>query len=241
MVEGGRIDHGHHAGNAYRALGETIELSNAVRVALEKTDPKQTLIVVTADHGHVFTFGGYAKRGNDILGKVVHADEHKRRGDRRARAATRRVGPTRRSATRTAPATRALRPSRRKGRSTSRTAATATARRPRAGPTSARSTPPRPSYLQEATVPLGERDALGRRRSGVCDRTGRQLFRGVREQNYLYHAMVEALGWNAAPAEADSAERLSSDRAMRSSQVPVGVRKISTRRFVVSVASSSPR
>ena len=36
MVEGGRIDHGHHAGNAYRALGETIELSNAVRVALEQ-------------------------------------------------------------------------------------------------------------------------------------------------------------------------------------------------------------
>ena len=26
---------------------------------------------------------------------------------------------------------------------------------------------------------------------------GAQLFRGVREQNYLYHAMVEALGWNA--------------------------------------------
>ena len=34
---------------------------------------------------------------------------------------------------------------------------------------------------------------------------GAQLFRGVREQNYLYHAMVEALGWNAAPpAKAES-------------------------------------
>ncbi|MFI5216654.1 MAG: alkaline phosphatase, partial [Candidatus Limnocylindria bacterium] len=77
MVEGGRIDHGHHAGNAYRALGETIEFSDAVRVALEKTDPRQTLIVVTADHGHVFTFGGYAKRGNDILGKVVQSEDHR--------------------------------------------------------------------------------------------------------------------------------------------------------------------
>jgi alkaline phosphatase len=31
MVEGGRIDHGHHAGNAYRALTETIEFADAVR------------------------------------------------------------------------------------------------------------------------------------------------------------------------------------------------------------------
>ena len=62
--------------------------------------------------------------------------------DREARAAMRRAGPTRRSATRTAPATPALRPSSRRARSTSRTAATATARRRRAGPTSARSTPP---------------------------------------------------------------------------------------------------
>ncbi len=30
MVEGGRIDHAHHNGNAFRALSDTIELSNAV-------------------------------------------------------------------------------------------------------------------------------------------------------------------------------------------------------------------
>ncbi len=71
MVEGGRIDHGHHAGNAYRALTDTIALSDAVRKALEKTDPKDTLVVVTADHSHVFTIAGYPKRGNPILGKVV--------------------------------------------------------------------------------------------------------------------------------------------------------------------------
>ncbi|MFM1887341.1 MAG: hypothetical protein RL026_2498, partial [Pseudomonadota bacterium] len=33
MVEGGRIDHAHHAGNAYRALTDAIALSDAVRVA----------------------------------------------------------------------------------------------------------------------------------------------------------------------------------------------------------------
>jgi alkaline phosphatase len=70
-VEAGRIDHGHHAGSAYNALTDTIELSNAVRVAMENSNPEDTLIIVTADHGHVFTIAGYPKRGNPILGKVV--------------------------------------------------------------------------------------------------------------------------------------------------------------------------
>jgi alkaline phosphatase len=68
MVEGGRIDHAHHSGNAYRALTETQQLSAAVLAAIKKTDPKDTLIIVTADHSHVFTIGGYPQRGNPILG-----------------------------------------------------------------------------------------------------------------------------------------------------------------------------
>ena len=43
LVEGGRIDHGHHAGNAYRALTDTIELSNAVAKAVSLVDLKETL------------------------------------------------------------------------------------------------------------------------------------------------------------------------------------------------------
>ncbi|WP_372761222.1 alkaline phosphatase [Pseudoalteromonas sp.] len=70
-VESGRIDHAHHAGNAYNALNDTIELANAVKVAMQNTNPAETLIVVTADHSHVFTIAGYPKRGNPILGKVV--------------------------------------------------------------------------------------------------------------------------------------------------------------------------
>tara|TARA_R110001632_G_scaffold189881_2_gene310429 strand:- start:8013 stop:9896 length:1884 start_codon:yes stop_codon:yes gene_type:complete len=72
MVESGRIDHGHHAGSAYNALTDTIELANAVQRAIDMTDPEETLIIVTADHGHVFTIAGYPKRGNPILGKVVN-------------------------------------------------------------------------------------------------------------------------------------------------------------------------
>ena len=69
-VEGGRIDHGHHAGNAQRALLETIELAKAVRYAMDHTDARDTLIIVTADHSHTFTIAGYPSRGNPIFGLV---------------------------------------------------------------------------------------------------------------------------------------------------------------------------
>ena len=75
IVEAGRIDHGHHAGNAYNALHETIDLSDAVASALSQVDLSETLVIVTADHSHVMTFAGYPKRGNPILGKVVAAGE----------------------------------------------------------------------------------------------------------------------------------------------------------------------
>jgi alkaline phosphatase len=71
MVEGGRIDHAHHAGQAGYALEEAVEFARAVQYAVENTDPTETLIMVTADHSHVFTIAGYPQRGNDILGLVV--------------------------------------------------------------------------------------------------------------------------------------------------------------------------
>lgn len=70
VVEGGRIDHAHHFGNAYRALVDTIALSDAVRVAAELAGD-DTLILVTADHSHTLTISGYPERGNPILGTVV--------------------------------------------------------------------------------------------------------------------------------------------------------------------------
>ncbi|WP_442859705.1 alkaline phosphatase [Alteromonas sp. KC14] len=77
MVESGRIDHAHHAGNAYGALHDTIAFAEAIAAADALTNDEDTLIIVTADHGHVFTIAGYPKRGNPILGKVVNvgADE----------------------------------------------------------------------------------------------------------------------------------------------------------------------
>lgn len=70
IVEGGRIDHAHHAGNAHRALVDTIAFSDAVAAAMARVDVDNTLVVVTADHGHALAFSGYPSRGNPILGLV---------------------------------------------------------------------------------------------------------------------------------------------------------------------------
>lgn len=52
MVEGGKIDWASHSNDAGSMVREVIDLSDAVKVALDfyRKYPKQTLIVVTADH-----------------------------------------------------------------------------------------------------------------------------------------------------------------------------------------------
>ena len=75
LVESGRIDHAHHAGNAARALQDGAAFDDAVKVALNKTYPEDTLIIVTADHAHTLSMQGYAKRGNPILGLSVGFDD----------------------------------------------------------------------------------------------------------------------------------------------------------------------
>jgi alkaline phosphatase len=62
MVESGRIDHAHHAGNAWRALVDTEELDQAIGAAMAKVDLSNTLIIVSADHSHVFNIAGYPLR-----------------------------------------------------------------------------------------------------------------------------------------------------------------------------------
>ncbi|KAK7477336.1 hypothetical protein BaRGS_00031401, partial [Batillaria attramentaria] len=73
FVEGARIDHGHHDNYAKKALHDTVAFDDAVGVAQEMTGD-DTLIVITADHSHVFNIAGYPKRGNNILGLVDPVD-----------------------------------------------------------------------------------------------------------------------------------------------------------------------
>jgi alkaline phosphatase len=75
MVEGGRVDHGLHASNAARALGDAKALDEAIAAAVAATDRSDTLIIVTADHSHTLMIQGYPDRGNPILGLVKEGGE----------------------------------------------------------------------------------------------------------------------------------------------------------------------
>ncbi|CAF3293041.1 unnamed protein product [Rotaria socialis] len=72
LIEGGKIDHGHHETRPRYALDEFVEfdttIGKAIQLLKEKGIFNDTLLVVTADHSHVFTFGAYSSRGSNILG-----------------------------------------------------------------------------------------------------------------------------------------------------------------------------
>ena len=85
MVDGGKIDWACHSNDPVTVFEEVIDLDNAVRVAYEfyKKHPKETLIVVTADHetgGMGLGIGKYElhlksllnqKQSQDLLSKAI--------------------------------------------------------------------------------------------------------------------------------------------------------------------------
>jgi len=166
LVEGGRIDHAHHANNAYRALTDTIAFAEAVRVADEMTGD-DTLIIVTADHGHALTFGGYGKRGNPVLGL----------------------------ARRPASAGRAERPMLDEDDRPITVLGYANGPGYRAGkrPDFDRVDPADPDYLQESAVGIWSATHSGEDVPVYAQGPGAGMIHGVFEQNALFHAIVQAL------------------------------------------------
>jgi len=168
MVEGGRVDHAHHNGNAFRALTDTIELSNAVRAALSKVNLNETLIVVTADHSHTFTMAGYPARGNNILGLVREVGrggllEEKPAGDTAGKPFT--------------------------------TLGYANGRGYRGGtrPELSEESVANPDYKQEATIPLLDETHGGEDVAIFATGAGSHLVQGVMEENWIFYVMKEAL------------------------------------------------
>lgn len=181
MVEGGRIDHAHHAGNAFRALTETIEFARAVRTAMEVTDPRETLLIVTADHSHPLTIAGYPIRGNPILGKVISND-----GSGKPKA-----GPE--LAADGLPYT-ALSYANGRGFHALRAGGDAVYLKPiRAGRAdlTAVDTQAR-GFHQEALVPLAAATHAGEDVAVYAGGPGAYLFHGVLEQHVIYHVMRRA-------------------------------------------------
>jgi alkaline phosphatase len=193
LVEGGRIDHGHHAGSAYLALHDAVALSAAVDAALSRVKLADTLVVVTADHSHTFTLGGYPSRGNPILGLVRGNDERGEPIREPMRDASGRPytalgyanGPGYTGASDAQPEG----PKRfphipgsvkgiRQGRPDLSHVDTAS-----------------PHYLQESAVPLDSETHGGEDVPVYAGGPGAQLFHGVQEQSYVFHALVAALGW----------------------------------------------
>lgn len=72
LVEGGKIDHGHHATRARYALDEYVQFDDTIGRAQATLKElgllDDSLLVVTADHSHVFTIGAYSQRGSNIFG-----------------------------------------------------------------------------------------------------------------------------------------------------------------------------
>nr|AER46070.1 alkaline phosphatase 2 [Euprymna scolopes] len=77
LVEGGRIDHGHHNNVAKAALTETVSFDDAIISVQNLVNVEDTLIVVTADHSHVFNLAGYPPRGTNLLDTVPIGEEEK--------------------------------------------------------------------------------------------------------------------------------------------------------------------
>merc|ERR1712037_1011161 len=74
MIEGGRIDAAHHNGQAVRALSETLAFDKAIEEVLKLVDLEETLVLVTADHAHTMSIGGYTNRELDITGSMYGDD-----------------------------------------------------------------------------------------------------------------------------------------------------------------------
>jgi alkaline phosphatase len=180
-VEAGRIDHGHHAGNAYRALTDAIALSDAVQKTVDTLKElgklEDTLIVVSADHSHTFTIGGYPQRGNNILGKVIEP------GSITPKAAADKNPYT------------TLGYANGVGYYTNAPGDAVYSNTPRAGRienmTDVDTT--HPDFHQEVAVPLSSETHAGEEVAIYATGPKAHLFQGTVEQNVIYHVMMNAL------------------------------------------------
>ena len=168
VIEAGRIDHAHHNGNAYRALTDTIALSDAVRTARSMVDLKKTMMVVTADHSHGFTINGYPARGNNILGLVRDlGPDGKMRKDPSV-ASDQKPYTTLRYADG---------PGARKGERPKLTDEEVT----------------KPDFRQEALIPKASESHAGEDVAIFADGVNSWMFAGSMEQNWIFYAMKDAL------------------------------------------------
>ncbi|CAN7207826.1 alkaline phosphatase [Devosia sp. LjRoot3] len=177
MVEGGRVDHAHHAGNAARALTDAIAVSEAMKAAYDAVNPEETLIVLTADHSHVFTIAGYPTRNNPILGIAGTGDDGL---------------PYTTLGYMNGPGAKTLEEGADVSKMTGEEVRTALQR---ADLTEVDTTDV--DFLQQALIPMGSESHAGDDVAVFAQGPQAYLLDGVIEQNLIYHVMAKALGLNA--------------------------------------------
>jgi alkaline phosphatase len=203
LVEGGRIDHAHHGGNAYRALDETIEFDKAIDYAVQNTNPRDTLIIVTADHSHTLSISGYAQRGNPILGLVVQPGDAGKPSEKISEDKTSRPYTSLHYANGPGYPGRSTMKKKFDGKEqevevpegpkffphTPEKIYGVTSGRPRL----TQEVVTDKNYLQESSTPLGGETHGGEDVPIFASGPYAHLFRGVREQNYIFHVMKHAM------------------------------------------------
>jgi len=200
MVESGRIDHAHHEGNAFRALTDTQELDRAIGAAARAVDLRDTLIIVSADHSHVFNIAGYPMRplnelpypvasydppfaslaGNGIFDLAYDVN-----------LATRHVEPA--TDGNGVPYTTLVYGNGPGYRGAARVDPRIDAFPGRGGviPTG----PDHPAYFQEAAVPMGSETHSGEEVAIYAIGPGSDVVRGTVKNTYIYRVMANALGF----------------------------------------------
>jgi alkaline phosphatase len=142
------------------------------------------LILVTADHSHVFTIAGYPSRGNPILGKTAidgvnlkdslglpyttlsYANGPGWTGGMKRKE----FNPANETTVDASYNGNNLRPDLNAVDTTT------------------------PNYMQESTVPMGAETHAGEEVAIYANGPGAYLVRGTLEQNVIYHVMADALG-----------------------------------------------
>lgn len=190
LVEGGRIDHAHHLGNAHRALTDAIALSDAVAAAVEMAGP-DTLIVVTADHSHTLSFTGYPARGNAILGKVRGGSGEDIDPETLARDA---LGlPYTTLSYANGPGYTGASAQQPEGPKTFEHVASGYEATRNGRPDLTDVDTAHPDYMQEATVPLSNESHGGDDVGAWATGPGSTAVRGSIEQNALHHVLLQAM------------------------------------------------
>jgi alkaline phosphatase len=200
MVESGRIDHAHHEGNAIRAIHDAQELDRAIGEAIRAVDLRDTLIIVSADHSHVFNIAGYPMRplnelpypvrsfdpefatlaGNGILDLVYDVDP-----------ATGHVSPS--TDSNGTPYTALVYGNGPGYRGAARVD-------PRTDPFAGRggvvpNGPAHQAYFQESAVPLGSETHSGEEVAIYAIGPGSDMVRGTVKNTFIYRVMSRALGF----------------------------------------------